>query len=112
MDSEESCARQTKTISFYGFLWDPLWTYKSKTLWCWNGSVITDVLEWTRPPWSQWPWTFVGHLDDDESGGQGQWSHYDYTQGHFRQCFGGDIGCVNDMYPELSKYQYGDGSSS
>ena len=110
----ETCIRQTKTTRFYtalGNLSKPVWVYGSETLWCFDGTEITYV-NWTRPVSTMWPWTFVGHIDEDESGGVGQWSHYDYTHGHFRQCLGGQVGCVNDMYPSHSKWQYADGTSS
>ena len=109
--SNETCARQTKTTTFYSLLGTPLWKYISKTLWCWNGTEITNDPLFTRHVWAQWPWVFAGHLDRSESGGQGDWVHRDYTQGHFKQCWGGDDECDNHMYPELSKAQYGDGSS-
>lgn len=113
-DANETCAIQRKTTKFYSLLGDiskPVWVYTSSTLWCWDGTQITYI-EWERPISTLWPWTFAGHIDTNESGGLWQWSHYDYTHGHFKQCFGGKIGCVNDMYPSHSKYQYGNGSSS
>ena len=77
--------------TFYNLVDDiskPMWAYESSTVWCWDGTQITYV-NWTRPVSTLWPWTFVGHINQNESGGVGQWSHYDYTHGHFRQCFGG-----------------------
>ena len=115
MDSGDiSCLRQKRTKSFYtlvGKISKPVWVYGSETTWCFDGTEITYV-KWTRPVSTMWPWTFVGHIDEDESGGVGEWSHYDYTQGHFRQCAGGQIGCINDMYPSISKWQYADGTYS
>ncbi len=107
----QSCARQKKITTHTSDLGTTMWKYISSTLWCWNGTVITNDPYFTRDAWAVWPWQFAGHLDKSESGGQGDWAHRDYTQGHFKQCWGIDDECTDDMYPALSKAQYGDGSS-
>ena len=110
--ANESCARQTKTTTHRSYLGTTLWKYISRTLWCWNGTEITNDPWWERDVWTADLWVFYGHVDSNESGGQGDWVHRDYTQGHFALCLGGDLGCVTHMYPSLSKAQYGNGSSS
>ncbi len=109
---DEECARQKKITTYTDGLGVTLWRYTSSTMWCWDGTQITNDPYFTREGWAGWPWEFVGHIDKSESGGQGDWVHRDYTQGHFKWCVGGNFPCPKHRYPKLSKRQYGDGSSS
>lgn len=112
--SSESCRRHVVNATARG-PWPEkrkLWTYTSRTHWCYNGSVIT-----TRPSFTQGVnthnsgWEFVRHLSRSESGGRGGWEHEDYTEGHFRLCEIEEymVVCKKNAYPDITKWQYGDG---
>ena len=106
------CSTNYKTIKAKSLAGNTLYIYHSQTYWCWNGSEITNDPHFTRSGRPVAPfWEFVGHLDKSESGGKGDWEHRDYTQGHFRLCFP-LIGCYQNAYPDISKIQRGDGTSS
>ena len=86
-----------------------LWTYRSKTKWWYNGEELTRDTHWTRDTDVHYYfWEFVGHIDEEESGGEGDWEHEDFTEGHFRWCPPG-LGCPKHEYPNITKWQYGDG---
>ena len=90
-----------------------LYTYDSYTTWCWDGTQITKDPYFRVSGRALAPfWYFAGTLEKTESGGQGDWMHEDYAQGHFKFCIPGELACFLQTYPELWKYQYGDGSSS
>ena len=104
------CAIQTKT-AIHSQFGGVVWKYISSTQWCWDGTQITDDPLFYRDFWTVYPWEFVRHVSSNESGGQGDWVHRDYTKGHFRFCFQGDLGCPINNYPSLTKRQYGNGST-
>lgn len=89
-----------------------LWEYVSSTKWCYDGTELTRDPVWTRSVDVSAPmWEFVGHIDETESGGEGDWERYDYTEGHFRYCIGpGSIGCIINKYPDIAKWLRADGS--
>jgi hypothetical protein len=91
-------------------LGDKLWSYFQKINWCYDGSKITSK---TRLRWGEvyYPgWQFAGHIGNLEQGGVNQWSYRAWTQGEFKLCLGGDIGCVQYKYPWIDMTVYGDGS--
>ncbi len=87
-----------------------VWTYYSRTRWCYDGRVITSKPYLTRgKSVHMMGWEFVGHTDKSESGGKGDWVHEDYTEGHFRYCLQIGSGCGINHYPDITKTQYGNG---
>ena len=87
------------------------WEYSSSTKWCFDGNVLTRDPFWTRDVIVHGPlWQSAGHIDKSESGGKGDSSYEDYTEGHFRYCVGpGNIGCVINQYSDITKRQFADG---
>ena len=112
--SSESCRRHTVNATAKG-PWPQrkkLWTYTSRTHWCYDGSVITSTPSFTRGVNTHNSgWEFVRHLSRSQSGGKGGWEHEDYTEGHFRLCKIKDyvVVCKKNSYPDITKWQYGDG---
>ena len=106
----ERCGVHSRETSTKNLIGAKLWTYKSKTRWCFDGSVITK--EPTFTPSGKvhiMGWEFVGHVDKSDSGGKGEWMYEDFAQGHFRFCVLG-IGCTSNHYPDITKRQYADGT--
>ncbi len=108
----QMCDTHSRKRIAYNIFGNKLWTYQSDTSWCWDGTQITtDPLFAPSGQVHFIFWEFVGHVYTSESGGQGDWVHLDYAQGHFKLCFGSD-NCVVHNYPWIRKYQYGDGVTS
>ena len=109
-DSETCKTHTVKIVSSDADLYKPdYWTYKSKTHWCFDGSVITKKPHFTRGAETHFiGWEFVGHVDKSESGGRDEWMYEDFTEGHFRWCIT-DLGCLYNNYPDITKRQYGNG---
>ncbi len=107
------CATQTVEAVLKNHLGLRLFTYQSETSWCWDGTQITDDPFFNPSGYVHMIlWEFVGHQRTNESGGQGQWLHKDFAQGHFRLCAGSDLGCVLNYYPVIRKQQDGNGGRS
>ena len=88
-----------------------MFKYHSDTRWCWDGSQITSDPEIRIRGTVHWPeWEYVGNVNQNSGGGRNQWEHWDYAQGHFRQCDDGS--CSEHRYPSIRKRQYGDGTST
>lgn len=89
-----------------------LWSYHQEVTWCYDGSAVTYT---NRRRWGETHtigWAFDGHVGSDEQGGTG-WSFYEaWTQGEFKLCLGGDIGCVQHTYPWIETTVYGSGGYS
>lgn len=68
-------------------------TSKSRTRW---GEVHAPLWQWK-------------HVGSSESGGVGQTYYKAWTQGEFKFCLGGDIGCIQYVYPWLEQKGYGNG---
>ena len=110
-EPDHRCRTNSKTIRAKSRARVTLYTYASRTYWCWNGTEITNDPHFTRDAEVSAPfWEFVGHTDKSESGGEGDWEHRDYTEGHFRLCFPA-LGCYRIEYPDITKIQRADGSS-
>ena len=107
--ASSSCKTLTVNMVGRNLIGAKLYTYTSRTKWCYNGTEITNDPAFTRKGKTHvWFWDFVGHFDKSESGGEGDWEHEDFTQGHFRACITNI--CEIDRYPDITKWQYGDGS--
>ena len=90
-----------------------LWTYKSRTHWCWNGEEITVEPDVRTSATTSTFWRYEGTVSKLESGGEGNWYHRDYVKGKFRLCIGPcSIGHIMYAYSHITKYQYADGSRS
>lgn len=86
-----------------------LWGYFQKIVWSYDGLKITSV---TRTRWGEVYalfWSFDGHIGNSEQGGVGQWSYRAWTQGAFKLCLGGNIGCIQYKYPWIDQTVYGNG---
>ncbi len=107
-----SCGTNSATVTGKSIILNrTLFTYTTRTEWCWNGTEITNTPFFTVDHDVIAPlWEFAGNTERSESGGRGDWVHRDYEEGHFRLCVGGNVGCVQHKYPDVSKRQYGDGS--
>ena len=108
-DGNETSSWHAQTVTGQ-FLGIELWSYRSRTKWWYDGEELTRDTHWTRDTSVDYPyWEFVSHVDEEESGGEGDWEHEDFTEGHFRWCPIG-MGCPKNEYPSITKWQYGDGS--
>ena len=107
--SDESCKTQIVTMRAKDSYNNELWSYSSRTRWRYDGNVITREPSFTRDGDVEvFGFEFVGHTDKAESGGKGESEHEDYTEGHFRFCIL-NIGCTQNHYPDIIKWQYGNG---
>lgn len=76
---------------------------------CYDGSTVSNISTNRIVSSESVGWSFDGHLDDTDDGGEGE-SYYQYwTQGEFSLCLGGDIGCVQSSYPWVEVEVYNDG---
>ena len=112
--SSESCRTHTINATAKGnWPWrKKLWTYTSRTHWCYDGSIITSIPTFTRSVNTHNSgWEFVRHLSSSQSGGMGGWEHEDFTEGHFRRCEIDNhvVVCNDNSYPDITKRQYGNG---
>ena len=107
----EQCSTHRHGVQARNSIGQLLWRYNTRTFWC------RDTFEWvlTRDPnFTQHGaahflfWEFVGHTSVQESGGEGDASHWDYASGHFRLCIT-NLGCIIHNYPWVDKWQYGTG---
>lgn len=97
----------------YSALGTHLLNYWSKTRWCYDGTLITNDPYFTRGGTAyHWPWFFRGHIDESTSGGKGETTWRDFTEGRFESCPNPNIGCIAELTPEISKTVHGDGTYS
>ncbi len=85
------------------------WTYHLETEWCYDGSEITGDPYNRR--WGELHtsfWSFKGHIDKTERGGQGEYSYEFWTQGEFQSSFAGTQ--TDAAYPWIEHDVYADGS--
>ena len=89
-----------------------LFTWSTTTDWCYDGSLITDapflMLEISSTALF---WRFDGYRSNYEHGGEDEHSHKDFVQGAFSYC-PPLTGCIQHLYPRISKQQLGDGNAS
>ncbi len=107
------CKSYQVRVDWYNVYGQTLFSYFQKIDWCYDGSKITNNP--TRLRWGEVYaplWSFDGHIGSSESGGINQWSYRAWTQGKFKLCMGGDIGCIQYKYPWIDMTVYGDGSHS
>lgn len=108
--STESCQQhQTGYVgrNAYG---RELWTFTSKTEWCWADGLITTVPVFTTSAEFFAPlWEFAGHMEERESGGKGEPLHFDEVDAIFQLCPENRTSCVQDVRLWVRKAQ--DGSS-
>jgi hypothetical protein len=89
-----------------------LWSYFQRINWCGNGSTITSTphgiqrTRWGEVYYPFWQWRHVGN---QTWGGVGQQTYRAWTQGEFKLCITGDIGCVQYSYPWLDMTAWADG---
>ena len=110
-----SCTTQKITFTYKNTYGIRLFRYISSTRWCWDGTEITnDPYFRAYGKVDFLVWEYVGNINETTSGGQGEWSHHDFAQGHFRLCVETDkvSGCIKHVYPAIDKSQYGDGTST
>ena len=105
-----SCKGQTVYVK-HKSAWITLWSLESDTEWCYDGTEIVGdpAFTVTGSAKGYLGWHYRGIKDKSESGGDGHTSHYDYVQAHFNHCVI-KVGCANDFYPWIKKWQYGDGT--
>ena len=89
-----------------------LFTLSTTTDWCYDGSLITDA-PFSTPEISTTAlfWRFDGFRSNYEHGGEGKEWHSDSVQGAFSYC-PPLAGCIQNLYPMISKQQLGDGNAS
>ncbi len=110
---DRGCKSYQVQVNWKNALGQTLFSYFQKIDWCYDGSIITNNP--TRLRWGEVYaplWSFDGHIGNSESGGINQWSYEAWTQGKFKLCLGGDIGCIQYKYPWIDMTVYGDGSYS
>ena len=106
-----SCKGQTVTVKHKSPAQITLWSLESDTEWCYDGSnIVGDPAFTVTGSAKTWlGWHYRGIKSQSESGGNGHTSHYDYVQAHFNHCVI-NVGCAQDYYPWIKKWQYGDGT--
>ncbi len=110
IDATETCERQASGYVARNAQGRDLWTYESITEWCWADGVITTAPVFTINAEIHAPlWEFTGHLERQESGGQGEAEHADVAEGLFRLCPEAPDSCVQDESVRVQKWQDGDG---
>jgi len=86
-----------------------LFKYTQRIDWCYDGSKITSKFR-TRYGTVYMPfWKFNDHIGNQEQGGEGHRSYRAWTQGEFSLCLGGNIGCIQHVYPWIDMTVYGNG---
>jgi len=101
--------RATMTFEAKNVIGMTLWKYTQQIDWCYDGSKVTSKFR-TRYGTVYMPfWKFNGHIGNQEQGGEGQWSYRAWTQGEFSLCLGGNIGCIQHVYPWIDMTVYGNG---
>ena len=89
-----------------------LFSWSTTTDWCYDGSLITDAPFLMLEISSTAPfWRFDGYRSNYEHGGEGERSHRDSVQGAFSYC-PPLAGCIQHLYPKISKQHSGDGVAS
>ncbi len=92
-----------------------LWSYFQRIDWCGNGTVITTTphgvqrTRWGETYYAFWQWN---HIDNQTWGGTGQSSYRAFTQGEFRLCLTGNIGCIQYSYPWLDMTAWANGNGT
>lgn len=89
-----------------------LWGYYQRIDWCYNGTKVTSV---TRNRWvSVYApfWSFTKHVGNVVQGGANQSYYRAFTQGEFKFCVGGDLGCAQYIYPWIDMTVRGNGTYS
>ncbi len=85
-----------------------LFRYFQRIEWCYTGYSIDTKF---RTRWGEayhFPWTFLGHVDDSEAGGEGQTYYRSWSQGQFAACTG-IWSCFLYDYLEVDHTVYGNG---
>jgi hypothetical protein len=105
------CSRAKVSLLFESDIFNAnLWRYSMRQGRCWNGRRITSLYHFKR--WSEytnWNWSFEGHVDFAKSGGVGHRSAYKMTQGKYQLCY--PLWCEKH-YPTLELRVRRDGSVS
>jgi len=112
-DGGRGCHSCQYQVDWCNALGQTLFSYFQKIDWGYDGLQITNTP--TRTRWGEVYvplWSFDGHIGNSESGGINQWSYEAWTQGEFKLCAGGDIGCIWHKYPWIDMTVYGDGTHS
>ena len=105
------CRTNGITITAYR-LGSRVYTVFSETYFCWNG----DELAQQAPRFKQGItflnafWTVTDSWAN-ETGGVGDWEHWDYVRWTFQRC-PGPSGCLDSIHEWIEKIQRGDGSST
>ena len=113
-DSASSgCRTNSYSVRVKNLVGYTLWKFTRRTEWCWDGSVITSDPFLTTDGDVYYPfWSYEGVRDKWESGGEGDWMHRGQAEGYFKYCIGPwNLGCLQHVYPDIGKRQYGDGQS-
>ena len=110
IESPDNCERQASGYVARNAQGRELWTYESITEWCWADGIITTTPVFTINAEIQAPlWEFAGHVERQESGGQGQMEHSDVAEGLFKLCPEAPDDCVQDESVRVKKWRDGDG---
>ncbi|MDE2869987.1 MAG: hypothetical protein OXR64_09355 [Chloroflexota bacterium] len=110
IDAPDNCERQASGYVARNAHGRALWTYESITEWCWADGIITTTPVFTINAEIQAPlWEFAGHVERQESGGQGQPEHADVAEGLFKLCPEAPDDCVQDESVRVKKWRDGDG---
>lgn len=109
-EAPDNCERQASGYVARNAHGRELWTYESITEWCWADGIVTTAPVFTINAEIQAPlWEFAGHVERQESGGQGQAEHSDVAEGLFRLCPEVPDDCVQDQRVRVEKWRDGDG---
>lgn len=110
INAPDNCERQVSGYVAHNAQGRELWTYESITEWCWADGIITTTPIFTVNTEIHAPlWEFVGQVERQESGGQGQAEHSDVAEGRFKLCPEAPDDCVQDESVRVEKWQDGDG---
>ena len=110
INAPENCERQASGYVARNAHGRELWTYESITEWCWADGIITTAPVFTVNAKIHAPlWEFAGHVEREESGGQGEAEHSDVAEGLFRLCPEAPDSCVQNESVRVKKWQDGDG---
>lgn len=114
LGDQKTCNHALVSMTGKNVLDMKLWTYYQKIMWCYNND-SQRIVEIDRSRWGDTHflfWEFVGHIQNDSSGGDGHYSYSASTTGHFRWCFVTSLACIQHQYPKINMTVQGNGGWS
>lgn len=100
MSRGATCSIITHTGVGRNLLGGKLYTYNQNVSRCLRGSTLVSAAQGNRWGTVHAPfWEWVGNIGRSNSGPVKNNSFTAWTQGHFKFCLGGNIGCIQQVYP-------------